>query len=1103
MKNDIRQDDIRQDDTMERQTPELQESFLLDAWDVLTQLEDALGNLAETPEVALSKLRLLAHRLQGTAALYGHTQMAKLGELLESVLSVAPALPQQDMHLLHALLEQAQVCLTDTLEHISQTGKEGDLGLKFSALGGVELFKALLSQHPQLFIREQTATKAAIVHEQPQDLVSLLRRSYQAHQDDWEFFAPEAQEHLYAIDQALHLQDQDDAVTTLFRATHTLKGAAYMVGVDPLGDLAHELEEVMVQVRDGERDFDEEVKKALQTGHRALELMLKSATGQDTALVEVMAQVETQLDTLLGRTREVEDGADAAETASTPSELATTLRTFHNEQADVWEYFAPETREHLLTLETFLESSPDQDPDEATLGELYRAMHTVKGAAYMVDLKPLGDVAKLLEAQITEVRENDLPFAEIREVLAQGADVLTLMLRTAEGEELGVDDALAALNAAAGVAVEESVELVKADTKTLEPTLKVRPQGTVRVRLDKLEDLMNLASDIVTVRSRLSQELTRLSSVVALLETSRSRMLRTVSEFETQYMNPQLSMQKSDAAADAVSETERGLRASLEETFDELEFDTYNDLNILARTVAEMANDLGEVESQLGGVSKTFMDENAQLETLSRALRREVGRARMVPVGNLFGRLSRLLKDSQERTYSLRLSGESVEIDTMILEGLVDPLVHMVRNSVVHGIEPREERLKVGKSAEGKVFLRAFHQGNNLYLEVEDDGAGIDTEAVKRKALEKGLISPAALDKMDETEAQRLIFLPGLSTAEAVTTIAGRGVGMDAVLNSIEGLRGEVSVESEPGVGTRFTLKLPLTLLVAEALLVRVGSERLAIPANTVETLRYLPAAAFETQEDETFVHFDDRRLPYFDLPDLLGLGEPLSGDERPVVLLKSGTSSLALGVHELHDLQEVVVRGLDSLLAPLSHLAGTTIDAAGQVILMLDPAGLSRLADVEHSAQTARLTPTAAPQKRRLLLADDSISVRRVISKMLARAGYEVTTAMDGQEALGLIVKGAQFDAILTDLEMPHLNGFELIEEVRRRSQVAIMVMTTRAGDKHRKLAFELGANDYLSKPVDEAKLLRALTQALSGNASSISSAVSDVPLGTELGGA
>jgi len=1076
----------------------------MDAWDVLSSFGEAALHLSDDdPAVALERLSLLAHRLRGTAALYNYPQVAKLAEVIETFLERAPNFPPEQLPDVQVFLEQAHACIGSSLERIGATGEEGDLGLEFATLGGAALFRDLLRVNAEHLVLEESV-EAKVIQRQA-SVTARLRHFYRDNADDWSFFAPEASDLLEklaaVLDQVRQSEGEtdenakkaavDNSIQLLFRATHTLKGAAYMVGLDVMGDLAHALEDLMVQVREGERSFDSGIMEALGSGQQVLGLMLDTARGQDTLLESELAALERRLAQLLG--------TEVTELEKTPKTLSHTLRHFYHTQADIWAYFGPEAEMHVGASRDLLASAPEGETlSDEDLGELYRALHTLKGAAYTVELAPFGDLSGQLEKLITEVREAELPFGEVREVLGQGVTVLAEMLQVAatEADANATDEDLERtwttlqndLMTLLGTPIVTQAADALATGPGTKPSVKVsRVQSvqTVRVRLDKLETLMRLAGEAVTLRSRLAGQVEHLGEVGGLLKNSRARLLRTVSEFETQYLNPNLAAQTQRAEQPEGDERE-GLSASLDEMFNELEFDTYNDLNILARSVAEMADDLGEVEAQLGTVTRGFKADTETLQSLSRDLRSEVSRARMVPVGQLFGRLRRLLKTSKERAYKLELAGETTEIDTAILEGLLDPLLHLVRNAATHGVEPRETRLKLGKSETGRVSLRARHQGNHLYLEVEDDGAGIDLEALKRKAVEKGLRRQDEVDALGD-DAGQLIFLPGLSTVSEVSTGAGRGVGMDAVLEGVERLQGDITFSSTPDVGTRFVLKLPLTLIVSEALMVRVAGETLAFPANTVETLRYLAKEEIVQEGEGAFAEVNGERLSYLALQPLLGFvreaDEPASHAlEQAVAILRTGDAKIAVGVDELLELEEVVVRGVGDLLAPLSYLSGTTVSATGHVILMLDPAGLPQLSG-EASTPTVSLRQTVRPSQKHLLLVDDSVSVRRVLDKMLARSGYRVTSAVDGQEAVDFILQGDSFDVVLTDLEMPRLNGYELLEELRRRPETLTLptvIMTTRAGEKHRKLAFELGANHYLTKPIDEAKLLRTLEETL-----------------------
>ena len=863
----------------------------------------------------------------------------------------------------------------------------------------------------------------------------------------------------------------------------------------------------------GARLFDDAAQRALKRGTDTLSLMLSAAEGRATDVEGQTREVRAELHTHLGlplpeseRLGEPRDSSEPARDLATQN-LVGDLRAFCQNNPDAWNHFAPEVRGHISAIRGATEAIAEAGVTDEQTGLIFRAAHTVKGAAAMVGCPVMPDVALSVERLMIEVREQGLPFnAAVAEVVSLGSDVLAQLLSTAEAANKTANETVnetasetplltlldtfwALLEPFTGTpeaALQRAEVKQNTATQSTATVTDAASASTIRVSLARLDVLMTLSNELVAARARVDRLLDQFSGLTTLLDTSRTRLSRTVAEFEERYLNPRLQAATAQRTSPLTSPGEtanRGLRANVSDQFDELEFDSYSDLNILARSVAEMSSDLAEVQAQFGQLGGQLREETNDVEKLTRSLRGEVGRARMVAVRQLFGRLRRLVSEVPGKSYTFRASGESVEVDNLILEAVADPLLHLVKNAAFHGIEPEAVRLAAGKSAEGTISVSARHQGNRVYIEVADDGYGIDVEAVKAKALERGLMSSEALAELSNEAALELIFLPGLSTAKEVTTDAGRGVGMEAVAANIARLKGEVAISSEPGRGTRFTLALPLTLIVTEALTLTVGGQLLAFPADAVRVLRALPRGDFIRDGNRTFVMVDNQLTEFFGLRELFGLADEGAATVQ-LALLDIGGSKVAFGVDSFLELEEVVVRGLEAPLQGLTHLSGAAVSASGEIVLMLDPAGVHALAGRvpgERTSSTfARLQTFAPVVSGHLLLVDDSVSVRKIVAKMLVRAGYRVTTAADGVEALELM-RDTTFDALLSDLEMPRMNGYELIEEVRRKPAFAdlpILVMTTRAGEKHMRLAFELGATDYLTKPVDETKLLGFLSR-------------------------
>jgi chemosensory pili system protein ChpA (sensor histidine kinase/response regulator) len=438
----------------------------------------------------------------------------------------------------------------------------------------------------------------------------------------------------------------------------------------------------------------------------------------------------------------------------------------------------------------------------------------------------------------------------------------------------------------------------------------------------------------------------------------------------------------------------------------------------------------------------------------------------------------------------IETSGESVELDAGVIEQIVDPLLHLVQNAVVHGLETPDERRARGKPAAGSVTLGASHRGAFVVVEVADDGRGIDADRLRRRAVVQGFLRPEAAAALTEREALELIFRPGFSTADEVTTTAGRGVGMDVVRTNVSRLNGEIDVDTEPGAGTRFTLRLPLTVLVTEALLVRAGAEALAVPLNAVHVIATLGPEALRAGPEGEAALVEGRWLPLMHLDRMLGLPVAPPATRVPVLALRGGGGLFACAVgHVLHK-EEIVVKPLGAFLDGIGPYAGATVSADGRVTLLLDPVRLGELALLHTTGRTdagatssldtaappaevGRRRPRGGPEgrKARVLLVDDSISVRKFVGQMLDKAGFDVTTANDGAEALTRLGE-REFDVMVTDLEMPRLNGYELLEDVRRRAstrELPVVVLTTRSGAKHQSLARRLGVSHYVTKPVTE----------------------------------
>jgi chemosensory pili system protein ChpA (sensor histidine kinase/response regulator) len=1019
------------------------------------------------------QLKLLTHRLRGSAALFGFERMSRLAGAMEDLVDLAEleqvggglgGAPAAGPAAAGSFLAEAAAALARALDDI--------------AAGGDDRAAAAPVERGDPAAAPPAATPAAGSMD---GVAAELRLFATADPEVLEYFGPEAEEHIETMASALAAirQRGPDAelVTLLFRAVHTLKGAAYTVGCGPIARLAHGMEDLLAALRARDAGWSGAAQPALAEAVEALRLLL-AATTAAAGDRRLEAQAPHPLAEVSRSLSEIAEGALLA--------LAAAL-------AAIEAHVPLEAMEAIETLGTPAPHGPEASGEPGMPGGA-PALPVMPGGALAGPAMPGGAPA--------------VPGW-------RGAGV----------------------SAMSGF------------------------RSSIRVSIERIDRLMSLVGELVIARGRLDRRLERLAELEELALSKGARMSQAVEEFGARHLYPQLQAAAgldpgAQGAGTGVPETAAGgplafrppahgsaartgaaasggggeagggggaiatagatWATTTAELFAELEFDRYDDFNLLARRTGEAAADLDELHGEIARLTTLLRDDASQLQRLVRDLRGGIGRARMVPIGQLFARFRRLVTAAAAaagKRVTLDLEGEAVEVDAAVAEAIADPLMHLVQNAVIHGIEAPEPRRSRGKPEEGLLLLRAYLQGRFVTVEVEDDGGGIDVEALRRQAVALGLRTATAAAALTREQAIELAFLPGLSTSPAVTQEAGRGIGMDVVRTNVTRLGGEIAIETEAGTGTRFTLKAPLTLLISEALLVRVGAETFAIPVTAVRRMLHAGDADLATAAgggEELLVRGGAGRLPLLRLDRLFGLAGRRTEPLLPVVVLAAGGRACALAVDELLGVEEVVIKGLGELLAELPLFSGAIVTAEGRVVLLLDapaftldPAALAAAAGAAATAAEAAGTageawrrtapdpaaagsPDAPPagaagalgSARELLLVDDSVSVRKAVGQMLGRHGYRVTAVADGEEALEALRQGP-FDAVLTDLEMPRLNGYELIEEIRRSPggrELPIVVITTRAGSKHLDLARQLGATACFGKPFDAAALLSLL---------------------------
>jgi two-component system, chemotaxis family, sensor kinase CheA len=748
------------------------------------------------------------------------------------------------------------------------------------------------------------------------------------------------------------------------------------------------------------------------------------------------------------------------------------LTSFYSQFRDETAENVRALNEGLLALETIPEGAPER---REQIDGVFRAMHTIKGSARLLGFEDIGRIAHTCEHILGAVREGrrelDQPLAD--DLLRGGDAILELINAIVEGRPTTVDVESLAMKLGRGARKEAadsedvaptsataspvpSVDSGMAAVAAAEPpTAAARAargsvRQTIRVRVDRLDRLLNLAGELAVGRQTQIAHLQTLHELQNLLG-QQERMLLSL---ETELKRLRFSTTQ---------------RESLDRHINSV-------LN-----VGEHAGKL--VRSQV----ERFEQHTGHSGQLVEDLEQEVMAARLLPISTLFTNLPRAVRDLARdvgKEINLTLIGETTELDRKVIEALNDPLLHMIRNAVDHGIESPDEREAIGKPRQGALVVSAQAFGAYAQITIQDDGRGMAPQRLREAAVRKGLLSHDAATVLTDQEALELIFLPGFSTAQMITDISGRGVGMDVVRTNIQELGGQVQIESRPGVGTTLMLTLPLTLVTTRVLLVEIGEHMFALPASGCRGSVWAYPDGVRSIEGRAMLPYEGRLAPILRLADLLDVAgaQPFPSRHRtPTVLIGTAQRPLALLIDRLVDEREVVVKPLGPLMERQRRFSGAIQLGDGRLVLLLNPMALTQTA--RGMALARPLARRDAARHSRLLVADDSFTTRELIRSILQSAGYEVVTAVDGLDALDKL-RVAPYDLVVSDVEMPRVDGFQLTTQIRKDLglvDLPVVIITSLASETHRRRGLEAGAQAYIVKSqFDQGNLLETVRQLL-----------------------
>ena len=897
-----------------------------------------------------------------------------------------------------------------------------------------------------------------------------------------EFFLVEASEHIQNLNAGLLALEKDptnrEVIDELFRAAHTLKGSAAMMGFQGISDVGHKSEDMLGLFRSGSIPITRETLNFLFDSVDAVKLMvdgIASKKPEDPLIIENISQSFTSLvETLRGGAATAPAQPKPAPAAK-PAEKSTAAGAPPASPVPVSALPAAKIPEKPASLPS--KEELDMAWEKAFAEEAGESSGPEKTAAHKVPVSAPKKTALPATAKPAGTFPSSAaPLIPVppKPSAAQAAADAAAAEASLQKE---IEDAKRA-----GVVEKRGTGRRAADAPDIEKQF-------IRVNIERLDNLMNLVGEMVVNRNKLTRQVDLIKSLRDELSFSQNRLLFEIRKFEEKYeytMNFQAPAPASSAQRPAEQSGD----------FFELEFDRYDDFNLLSRKLTEITNDTNEIMTEFSGFFDSFELDTARISTITSNLQNEITMARMVEMDRLFQLFQRPVRDmaqSENKKINMVVTGGDTKIDKTIFEIISDPLMHMVRNAISHGIEGPEERTRNGKDPSGALILSARHDGSSIVLQIEDDGRGMDPEQLRRSAVEKRFITESEAKTMSDADALNLIFRAGFSTAATVGKVSGRGVGMDVVTTQLGKINGRIEIKTEKNVGTRFIIRLPLTLAIAQALIVKVKDQEVAIPMNLVEETTRFSDKDIQRAAGEEMVNLRGTLMRLMRLNSLLVSGKlPKKGEDYryPTLILVLAEKRVALMVEDIAGREEIVVKSLGEYLKNVRMFSGATISGEGDVRLILNVAHLfgEETISTKTSYVGGRESATAdiARRKPRVLVVDDSISIRKYVQRFLDRSGYEVETATDGMNALEVLGK-AKVDAVITDLEMPVMHGYDLMAEMKRNPvfmNIPIIVLTSRAGEKHRQKAIDMGAQDYLVKPFEEQEMIEALKKLLSNAA-------------------
>ncbi|MGQ4649809.1 Hpt domain-containing protein [Lyngbya aestuarii] len=1032
---------------------ELRNLYKITSEERLQQLTTGLLHLEKHPldETTLEDLLREAHSLKGDSRSVGTENVETLSHAVEKILG---CLKQQEL----VFNLQVSACLYQAIDAIGLLVEEAVSGQP-SGIETAQVFEQLMavfSEPPapesaadleedlisQVSVDQDSQSTIPALISASNGNASLVALTYIEDEELRNLYKTASEDRLQQLAAGLlHLEEQplDEAILEdLLREAHSLKGDSRSVGTENVETLSHAVEEILGSLQRQELVFTPEVSGSLYQAIDAISLLVEEAVSGQPSGIETAQVLELLMAVFDSPNPEFKASPEEGNVpAAAPNYIEEELR----------EIYKLTTEERLQKLEAGLLHLEKHPFDEITIEKLLREAHSLKGDSRSVGIETVETLTHAFEEILSSLKRQEISFTlDVSDRLYQGLDTIGILVQEAiTGQASGVETAQV-LEQLRGVFA-ESTELEEprlSPTGVLSlpaapPTQEISsPLGvdeayridSIRVSTRQLDVLIRQAEELTLTKIRIAQATTEMEAMATLWEEWKAFQRR-----------------------------ERRLKST------SLSKNPYEE----------------RLENLIDSLRSSAQENSTKLDVIAGELRENIRTLRLLPLSTTFGLFPRMVRDlarQQSKQVELIVEGGETTADKLILEEIKDSLMHLLRNAIDHGVETPAERERLGKSPVANIWLRGYQADNKIFIEVADDGQGLDSEKIKQTAIKRGLYSPEELETMTTSQIHALIFASGFSTRTFITEISGRGVGLDVVRTNVEQLKGNIEIESTFGQGCAFRIQLPTNLATANVLILEVQGIIHALPIEFVQTTLMVSQEQILTSEGREIITFDEQDIPVANLADLLELSNSPAYDSvakyeqpqsnlRTTILLKVGKEQSGFFVDRLFDTQEVAIKPQSQLLKRVRNVTGATILPTGEVCTILNPSDLLKSLQQPTRSLVAVKRKEVVTRKSVILLVEDSVFVRTQEKRLLERAGYEVVVAVDGLDGYEQL-KNREFDAVVSDVEMPHIDGLSLTRKIRQHSEYShlpIILVTTLSSDEDKKRGAEAGASAYVVK--------------------------------------